>query len=114
MKGLDTGPCRLALAAVLVARGLSVATEEDAAYTVRLIHFGADVVANGSGTLNLAGFYPRRWPAWGRGLYAKGAVFGIDPVRDVDSTRMPTGPRSPARPATARAITSPPAREAAT
>jgi hypothetical protein len=70
---------KLALAAVLVAGGLSVATEAHAAYTVRLVQVGADVVANGSGTLNLAGFY-RGGAGGGSGLYAKGAVFGIGPV----------------------------------
>jgi hypothetical protein len=67
------------LTAALVALGLSIASVADAAYTVTLSQVGADVVANGSGTLNLAGL-PQGTAGGGSGLYAIGGVFGIGPV----------------------------------
>jgi hypothetical protein len=67
------------LTAALAAIGLSIASEADAAYTVTLSQVGNDVVANGSGTLNLADLTPESYASGGSFIWAAHPSIGIGP-----------------------------------
>jgi hypothetical protein len=68
------------LTAALVAIGLSIASEAEAAYTVTLSQVGNDVVANGSGTLNLASFSSPGSAGGGGYVAASAGAIGIGPA----------------------------------
>lgn len=67
------------LTAALVLVGLSIGSEADAAYTVTLSQVGNNVVANGSGTLNLADLSLQGTAGGGSYIWATHPSIGIGP-----------------------------------
>ena len=99
MKSLDFFKPTLATTLAIVLAWLVSARPAQAGYTVTLQQVGTDVVANGSGTINLSGLTFVQSGTLNAGLRAYGvalsAVINTGPISsNVDSYSSPTGPTS--------------------